>query len=85
LLWTGTTGTVTHVASSDTLTLTASPTAGGILFDMDNKTVTQSSDSAAFTSYEVNSGSWMRFQPGVNQITNSGGITLSIDYFAKHF
>ena len=85
LLWTGTTGTVTHVASSDQLTLTAAASTAGILFDMDAKTVTKSSDGSAFTSYTVNSGSWMRFQPGANQITRTAGVTVSIDYFAKHF
>jgi len=85
LLWTGTTGTVTHVASSDKLTLTAAASTAGILFDMEAKTVTKSSDSSAFTSYTVNSGSWLRFTPGSNVLSHSTGITVAVDYYAKHF
>ncbi len=86
LLWTGSTGTITHVGSSDQITLTAAPSTAGILFDMDNKTVTKSSDGSAFTSYTINSGSWLRFQPGVNQLSRSTTtITTVVDYYPKHF
>lgn len=85
LLWTGTTGTVTHTQTSDTITLTASPTAGGILFDFGAGTVTKSSDGAAFTSYETNSPHWFRLSPGSNTLTPSAGVTIDFDYYPKHF
>lgn len=85
LLWTGTTGTVTHVATSDSITLTAAPTAAGILFDFGNRTVTKSSDGSAFTSFEVNAPHWFRFAPGENVLSPSGGVTVSVDYYPKHF
>ncbi len=85
ILWTGTTGTITHVASSDTFTLTATPAGGGVLINGDARTVTNSSDGSAFPSYTVNSGRWIRFRPGTNQITRTGGVTVSVDYYAKHF
>ena len=85
LLWTGSTGTMTHTQSSDTITLTASASTAGILFDMDKRTVTKSSDGSAFTDYEVNSPHWLRLSPGSNTLSVTGGVTVQFDYYPKHW
>ena len=83
LTWTGSTGTVTHTASGDVLTVTATPT-GGIIFNMDTRTVTNVSGGTPFTDYTVNAPHWLRLNPGSNTLTPSAGVTIKYDYYPKH-
>jgi len=84
LHWAGSTGTVTHTQTGDVLTLTATAPGGGVLFNMDRRTVTRSSDGTAWPSYTVNSPRWLRLQPGSNTLTPSAGVTIGFDYYPKH-